>query len=343
MTGRGLWIRTIWWFCLVCGVLLLWNVPVIHLLAKGRSPVLRTVSDLPLPGRATRFDYASLDPVQGKLYMAHLGDSSIVVFDVVHRRVQTVISGIPSVHGVIAVSSLEKVFATATGRNRIVFVDSRRDRIAGEAAAGVHPDGLTYDPRERLIFISDETGRSVTVVDPEKGKRVATIPMGGEVGNVRYDPVSRTVYAAVQTRNEIVSINPVTFRVQRRIRVDTGCHPHGLRIDQDGRMAYVACQFSAKLLLLDLVTQHILGRFGVGSDPDVLVLDPVRHRLVVASESGTVSVFFHSGSRWRKAGDQFVGFRSHTVAVDPKTGLFYFPLENEGGTPKLKIMSFQSE
>lgn len=335
--------RFVRWILFVPGLWILSSVPVTYLWGKDGVPVLRTVAEILLPGRTTRFDYASLDTVKRKLYMAHLGDSSIVVFDVVHRRVRTVIPGISSVHGVIAVSSLEKVFATATGRDRIVFVDSRQDRIVGEAAAGVHPDGLAYDHRQRLIFISDETGRSVTVVDPGKEKRLATIPLLGEVGNVRFDPVSGEVYVAVQTRDEIVSINPVTFRVQRRIRVDAGCHPHGLRIDPAGRVAYVACQFSAKLLLLDLVTHRILGRFEVGRDPDVLALDPVRHRLVVASESGIVSVFVLSRTGWRKAGDQFVGFKSHTVAIDPETGLFYFPLENEGGSPKLKIMAFYQE
>jgi len=42
---------------------------------------LRTIRDVPLSGGATRFDYQSFDPNTGRLYLAHLGDSSMVVFD----------------------------------------------------------------------------------------------------------------------------------------------------------------------------------------------------------------------------------------------------------------------
>lgn len=331
-------IRLRWIVCLFC-VFLSFSLPV---WGKGHYAELRTVDKIPLPGQASRFDYASFDSVQGKLYLAHLGDNSIVVFDVYQRRVQTVISGFPSVHGVIAVPSLNRVFATVTGTNRLVWLDSLRDQVVGSSPAGVHPDGLAYDNRDRLVFISDETGKTVTVVDPEKGKRVFTIPVDGEVGNVRYDPVSGMIYAAIQTLDEIVSIDPVTFVVRQRIRVDTGCHPHGLRIDPGGKWAYVACQASGKLLILNMVTYHIKERFGVGSDPDVLSLDPVRGCLVVASESGMVSIFLHKHGSWRKSLDQFVGFRAHTVTIDPKTGLMYFPLENPNGMPMLQVMDFRS-
>lgn len=329
----------LWWIvCLFC-VFLNFSLPV---WGKGHYAELRTVDKIPLPGQATRFDYASFDSVQGKLYLAHLGDNSIVVFDVYHRRVLKVIPGVPSVHGVIAVPSLKRVFATVTGSDRLVWLDSLRDQVIGYSPAGVHPDGLAYDKRDRLVFISDETGKTVTVVDPKKGKRVFTIPLDGEVGNVRYDPVSGMVYAAVQTLDEIVSIDPGTFLVRQRIRVDAGCHPHGLRIDPGGKWAYVACQFSGKLLILDLATYRIKDRFVVGSDPDVLSLDPVRGWLVVASESGVVSVFVLKHGSWRKSLDQFVGFRAHTVTIEPKTGLMYFPLENLNGMPVLQVMDFQS-
>src|SRR5258708_1854407 len=42
---------------------------------------LSPVTDAPLPGRASRFDYQWVDPVNRRLYIAHLGDSSLLVFD----------------------------------------------------------------------------------------------------------------------------------------------------------------------------------------------------------------------------------------------------------------------
>src|SRR6266576_2519140 len=37
---------------------------------------LRILSDVPLTGGTTRFDYQSVDPNTGRLYLAHLGDGT---------------------------------------------------------------------------------------------------------------------------------------------------------------------------------------------------------------------------------------------------------------------------
>ncbi len=48
---------------------------------------LQHVGDFPLPGRATRWDYLSLDPVRSRLFIAHLGDNEIVVMDIKTKTV----------------------------------------------------------------------------------------------------------------------------------------------------------------------------------------------------------------------------------------------------------------
>ena len=48
---------------------------------SGTLP-LRTLRDVPLSGGQTRFDYQSFDTSTGRLYIAHLGDSVLTVFDV---------------------------------------------------------------------------------------------------------------------------------------------------------------------------------------------------------------------------------------------------------------------
>ena len=77
------------------------------------------------------------------------------------------------------------------------------------------------------MFISDEAGGVETVIDTQRNERVNTIEMGGEVGNTQYDPVSHLIYACVQTRNELVEINPETDKIQARYHLPGGEHPHG--------------------------------------------------------------------------------------------------------------------
>ena len=115
-----------------------------------------------------------------------------------------------------------------------------------------------------------------------------------------------------------------------------GCdHPHGLYVDAPRRLAFVACDGNARLFTLDLERLRPTGVQTVGESPDVLAFDPGLRRLYVAAESGEVAVFSERGRRLVKLGQALLADEAHTVAVDPRTHLVYFPLE---GGPVLRVM-----
>jgi DNA-binding beta-propeller fold protein YncE len=206
------------------------------------------------------------------------------------------------------------------------------------APAGEYPDGLAFDPVERHVFVSDESGGVETVLDA-RGRRIATIELGGEAGNVQYDAGSHRVLADVQSHDEIAVIDPRVDRVVRRIPLPGCDNDHGLLIDSSRRLAFVACDENARLLTLDLRTMRVTQTASVGDSPDVLAFDPSNRRLYVAAESGVVAVFGETAHGLRKVGQAMLAPGAHTVAVDPRTHLVYFPLaRGTTGKPQLLIM-----
>jgi DNA-binding beta-propeller fold protein YncE len=124
----------------------------------------------------------------------------------------------------------------------------------------------------------------------------------------------------------------------RRVGLPATCAGnHGLLIDAQSRRAFIACEDNAAFLWLDMRTMRVRGIWTVGEDPDVLALDPEKHRLYVAAESGVVSVFSVNQSL-RRLAQGFFAPAAHTVAVDPQAHLVYFPLENISGRPVLRIV-----
>lgn len=85
--------------------------------AQEKSP-LRKVADIPLPGKAVRFDYQSLDASHGRLYIAHMNADQLVVFDTTKRGVVANLDEFPRVHGVWAVPELGRVYVSATGEHQ---------------------------------------------------------------------------------------------------------------------------------------------------------------------------------------------------------------------------------
>ncbi len=307
---------------------------------EGWSEIAR----VPLPGAPTRFDYQSLDPGTERLYLAHLGDGSLVVVDTRAQKVAATVSGFPNVHGVLAVPEIGKVYATVSLKSRrspgsLVVVDTRDLRVLARIPTGIHPDGLDYDTKTGRLFVSNEWGRSLSVIDTLHNHIMKTIPLGGEVGNTRADQKIHRVFATVQTRNVMVRIDPFSLHVDRTYRLSCR-HPHGLAIDGETQMAYVACEGDSRVLVVDLGTGKVSANLPTGRTPDVLSLDASRHLLFVASESGVVTVYRVNGKTLELLSRANLGLRAHSILVDPATHRVYLPLENAEGHPVLEILEY---
>lgn len=298
---------------------------------------MQKVADIPMPGPAVRFDYQSLDAKNGRLYIAHMNADQLVVFDTQKRQVIANLDGFRRVHGVIAVPEIGRVFASATGEHQMVAVDAAALKIVGTAGPINYPDGLAYSPPTQRVFVSDEHGGVDAVVDAQTNKLLTSIPLGGGAGNTVYDSGSDHILVAVHGLNELVSIDPAAMKIVGRYKLPGIDNPHGIALDQSHGLAFIAGEGNHSLAVFDLKTKKLLSVHQVGEDPDVLAFDTGLDRLYVSAESGTVTVLQENDRDLRQV-EQFQMPHAHTVSVDSNTHLVYFPLENLGGHPVLRIM-----
>ena len=315
--------------------------PTASLPAKGRPmppSVLTRVADFPLPGPAVRFDYQSADTAANRLYLSHMNAGELVVFDLRSRSIVGTVGDLPRVTGVWAVPALGKVYASVPGHHHVAVIDGATLKVVARVGEIGFPDGIAYAPPANKIYVSDESGGGELVIDGRSDQVVTRIPLDGEAGNTLYDPGSRHVLVAVQTRDEFVEIDPASDRVVARHPLVGASHPHGVSLDAAGRLLFVADEGNALIQIVDLRTMKVIGHEPVGEDPDVLAFDPSRRRLYVSSESGVVTVFAEHNRRLVHEGTITMP-HAHTVSVDPRTHLVYFPLQDVDGHPLLRIMT----
>ena len=81
------------------------------------------------------------------------------------------------------------------------------------------------------------------------------------------------IVVAVQTRGELVAIDPVSERIVQRYDLSGADHPHGFALDEPGRLAFITSEGNNLLQVVDLRTMKILQTFKVPDDPDKAV-DP---------------------------------------------------------------------
>lgn len=308
---------------------------------------LEKVVDLPLPGSPTRFDYAALDTVDGRLYINHMGADQVVVYDIRKRQVVATLDDFPSATGITLAKARGLAFVSTPGHflNRAAGSGSvqvlRLSDLVKVATleAGGFPDGSAWVPELGELFVSNERGASVTVIGGDPLHVLTTLPLGGEAGNSVYDAANQRVLVNVQTRRELVAINPTTLKITQHIALPPSCdNNHGLLVDDADRLVFVACDHSATLLTLSLPDLQVIHTRSVGDRPDVLAFDAQRHHLYVASESGVVDVFGIEAGQLKSLCHGSVGLGAHVVVIDSATGLSYFPLANVEGHPVLRVM-----
>ena len=171
------------------------------------AALFRKLADVPLGEKTSRFDYESIDPMSGRLAIAKMGSGKLLVFDARDQKLVAELDGFPKATGVLVVPELRKIYVSvpgagvgaslsvalgmaglSKGSGAISILDIASLKEIARLPGGVFPDGIAYAPRERRVFVSDEMGGALTVIDADSDKLVGRIDTKGEVGNVQYDP-----------------------------------------------------------------------------------------------------------------------------------------------------------
>jgi len=336
---------------------------------------------LPQAIHSDRFDFQALDPQTGLLFIAHPGPSAaklaiieellpantqfkttVVVFNTRTNQYVGSIS-IPFVHGVAIAPDLHRVYAADADEGKIYVIDessckprivSDQDacRVIAQIKASQTPDGLEYDPALQELFVAEPGDKTPPqgvedVIDAQTNKVIQTIYLGTDVGHTRYDPVSHRVFVTIVTNkdSELAAIDPTTGQVGPRAVLPPACsNAHGLILDSQQQVAFVACIDSQNVVMVDMHAMKVIGDVAhlqaVGVKPDILAIDHGYHLLYVASAT-SISIFDEEDAIngvLRKLGDFIISSSSsHTIAVDDTTHNIFIALTDAGGRPIMRV------
>jgi len=136
------------------------------------------------------------------------------------------------------------------------------------------------------------------------------------------------------------------FRVVTRLTLPDTCFtPHGMAIDTEAHIAFIACIDAnpPSLLRVDLTTMQVIQEppWPVAEKPDILVIDHPLHLLYVACGAG-IAIFQYNGQSLLWLATYTFGFDTHTIAVNEVTHQIYLPLVRVGNRPVLRIMQYNA-
>jgi DNA-binding beta-propeller fold protein YncE len=309
--------------------------------AAARLP-LTLIADVDLPGNATRFDYQDIDPEQGHLVIAHMSDASVVVVNLSDGALVKLLPNIPTARGVIVADDVGRIFVTSSP-NQLVLIDNVSLTEIDRVETGNGPDGVGWDPADRIVAVSDQGDGAMSLIRDAGGGTRTQVPLGVETGNVVFDALRGRFWITVVRAtppDQLVAVDPIAASVEASIDLPGCSGAHGLRLHPDGQSAFIACEGNSVLAFVDLPSTQAVVTVPTGSGPDVMSIDPGLGWLYVAAESGELTVFDIRQPAVVMIDEENPGDNAHSVAVDAATHHVFFPLKaGPHGTPVLRIMT----
>jgi hypothetical protein len=309
-------------------------------------------------------------------------DGNIIVFNTRDDKVVGLLN-IPQVAGVVLAPDLHKIYA-ADSNDAIIYAINERTLQYKPIPLQTNdsPDAITYDQVDHLIFVSDpgtpptadsnvikRKNQNEAVINALTDKLITEIPLGSDgqwgddVGHVKFDPGLHRIFVNVQQladpnspnpnllppagRAWLVAINPKTRRVVTRLKLPDACiTPHGLAIDTEQHIAFIACVDATPTIMVrvDLKTMQVMPEkpWPIDIKPDMIVIGSSSHLVFVASGIG-ISLFQEQGRNLQWLGDYNSGLSMHTIAINEQTHEIYLPLPRVGGRPVLRIMRYTTQ
>ena len=153
------------------------------------------------------------------------------------------------------------------------------------AAMSLLPGSLVPAAAADRLYVSDEIGGNVVIVDPEQQRVVARIPVGKRPRGIQLSPDHRKVYVALSGNpiggpnvdesklpppdRRYDGIGVVDLASQKLTETyQSGADPETFALSHDGKTLYVSNEDSGQMSAVDLTTGKVRATVAVGAEPE---------------------------------------------------------------------------
>jgi YVTN family beta-propeller protein len=204
--------------------------------------------------------------------------------------------------------------------------------------------GSTPTPAGHLLYVSDETGASIVVIDPQKAEVVQRIAVGKRPRGVRLSRDGRQLLVALsgspiagpgvdesklppadRAADGIGVVDLASGTVVRKYQ--SGQDPEAFDISKDGALVFVSNEETAEMSVLDLESGTVTHRVNVGEEPEGVTVRP-DGRVVYVTCEGTNEVVAVDTSSFKIVARIESGPRPRSIEFDKEGTVGFITSEN---------------
>ena len=205
------------------------------------------------------------------------------------------------------------------------------------------------------LYVSNEDGHSVSVLDADSAATIATIAIGKRPRGMKLSPDGSRLFVAVSglpkcppsvpdeecaklerdlKADGIAIVDTATLKVVQVLHA--GSDPEQFALSSDGRKLFVANEDTATMSVVDVASGGVIGSVAVGREPEGVGITPDGRWVLITNESdNSVSVIDAGTLKIVKSVE--VGKRPRDVAFTPDGATAYVSGEFDSSVYRIAV------
>jgi hypothetical protein len=276
------------------------------------------------------WDYVVPDPPNHRLFIGR--QNRVMIVDETDGKLLGEVADIHGAHGTAIAPRSGHGFATSGNDSSIVMFDLKTFKVLGRVHAAEDADAIIYDAASDRVFSLNGDAHSSTVVDPNTGKLVTNIPLGGkpEYGASAGDG---KVYANLTDTSEVVEIDAKTATVSRRWSTEPCKQPVSMAIDTAHHRLFSGCR-SGVMAVSDYQGGKVVATVPIGQGVDGAGYDAASGDAFASNADGTLTVIHQdTPDKYHVAETVQTPPRSRNMGLDPTNHRVYVVSAKFGEAP----------
>jgi len=232
------------------------------------------------------------------------------------------------------------VYVPNSESNTVDVIDPKTYRVVDHFSVGGLPQHVVPAWDLRTLYVTNDTGNSLTPIDPRTGKPGTAIPVDDPY-NMYFTPDGRYAIVVAERLHRLDFRDAHSFRLHRSLSVPCSGVDH-MDFTADGRYLLASCEFSGQMVVVDVSHERVVRTVdlpaGRGAMPQDVKLSPDGRIFYVADmrDNGVWEIDAHS---FRVLHFLSTGAGAHGLYPSRNAKLLYVSNRSAGS---ISVVSFHS-
>ena len=176
-----------------------------------------------------------------------------------------------------------RVYVPNSESGTVDVISQRRFKVIGHFAVGRLPQHVTPSWDLRTLWVTNDESNSLTPIDPRTGRHGRTVPVADPY-NLYFTADGRRAIVVAERLRRLDFRSPHTMKLEHALSVPGCGGVDHMDFTADGRRALVSCEFSGRMIVVDLVREKVIKTIPLraGAMPQDVKLSPDGRTFYVA-------------------------------------------------------------